>query len=47
MLSPEILERMLSVMPNASVHHFKGVSHNILLEARDEMEQVVREFLRG
>ena len=46
-LSPEILETMLSVMPNASVHHFKGASHNILLEARDELEKVVREFLRS
>ena len=44
-LSPEIVERMLSVMSNASVHHFKGATHNLMQDSPEEMEQVVREFL--
>jgi pimeloyl-ACP methyl ester carboxylesterase len=46
-LTPEILDRMLSVMPNAKVHHFKGASHNLLMDAPEKYTQVVRDFLRS
>ena len=46
-LTPELIDRMLAVMPNATVHRFEGASHNILLDSPEEYEQVVRDFLKS
>ncbi|MBI2166419.1 MAG: alpha/beta hydrolase [Chloroflexi bacterium] len=45
-LAAETVDRMLALMPNATVHHFKGATHNILADAPGEYEAVIRDFLK-
>jgi pimeloyl-ACP methyl ester carboxylesterase len=46
-LNTEIITRMLQVLPNAEVHHFKDATHSLPQDHPDEYYQIVQDFLKS